>query len=61
MTCRQLILEDAGLIVATMDEQTTDVLLKKVKTFALARSAGVPSPRRTRRRTKTRSATSARR
>jgi D-aspartate ligase len=40
----KLILEDAGLIVATMDEEITDVLLNKVKTFALARSAGVPSP-----------------
>ena len=40
----KLILEDAGMIVATMDEDVTDVLLNKVKTFALARSAGVPSP-----------------
>jgi predicted ATP-grasp superfamily ATP-dependent carboligase len=40
----KLVLEDAGLNVATMDDEVTDALLNKVKTFAQARSAGVPSP-----------------
>jgi D-aspartate ligase len=37
-------LEDAGLIVASDDPEVTETLLNKAKTFALARSAGVPSP-----------------
>jgi predicted ATP-grasp superfamily ATP-dependent carboligase len=37
-------LEDAGLIVASDDAEVTETLLNKAKTFALARSAGVPSP-----------------
>jgi predicted ATP-grasp superfamily ATP-dependent carboligase len=37
-------LEDAGLIVATDDAEVTETLLNKAKTFALARSAGVPGP-----------------
>jgi D-aspartate ligase len=37
-------LEDAGLIVASDDAQVTETLLNKAKTFALARSAGVPGP-----------------
>ncbi len=37
-------LEDAGLIVASDDAEVTETLLNKAKTFALARSAGVPGP-----------------
>ena len=37
-------LEDAGLIVAVDAEEVTEILLNKAKTFALARSAGVPGP-----------------
>jgi D-aspartate ligase len=37
-------LEDAGLVVASDDQEVTETLLNKAKTFALARSAGVPSP-----------------
>jgi D-aspartate ligase len=37
-------LEDAGLIVASDDAEVTETLLNKATTFALARSAGVPSP-----------------
>jgi predicted ATP-grasp superfamily ATP-dependent carboligase len=38
------ILEDAGLIVASDGAEVTETLLNKATTFALARSAGVPSP-----------------
>src|SRR3954454_5024607 len=37
-------LEDAGLIVAIDGAEVTETLLNKAKTFALARSAGVPGP-----------------
>jgi D-aspartate ligase len=37
-------LEDAGLIVASTDPDVAEMLLNKVTTFELARSAGVPSP-----------------
>jgi D-aspartate ligase len=37
-------LEDAGLIVASDAAEVTEILLNKAKTFALARSAGVPGP-----------------
>ena len=37
-------LEDAGLIVASDAAEVTETLLNKATTFALARSAGVPSP-----------------
>jgi D-aspartate ligase len=37
-------LEDAGLIVASDGAEVTETLLNKATTFALARSAGVPSP-----------------
>ena len=37
-------LEDAGLIVASDGAVVTETLLNKATTFALARSAGVPSP-----------------
>ncbi len=37
-------LEDAGLIVAVDNEEVTDVLLNKAKTYDLARSARVPAP-----------------
>jgi D-aspartate ligase len=37
-------LEDAGLIVASDTAEMTEILLNKAKTFALARSAGVPGP-----------------
>src|SRR5215213_10732452 len=37
-------LEDAGLIVASDGSEMTETLLNKATTFALARSAGVPSP-----------------
>src|SRR5215203_4466259 len=37
-------LEDAGLIVASDGSDVTETLLNKATTFALARSAGVPSP-----------------
>jgi D-aspartate ligase len=37
-------LEAAGLIVASDDAEVTETLLNKAKTFALARSAGVPGP-----------------
>jgi|tagenome__1003787_1003787.scaffolds.fasta_scaffold20939257_1 D-aspartate ligase len=37
-------LEDAGLIVASDGAEVTETLLNKAKTFALARSAGVPGP-----------------
>jgi D-aspartate ligase len=37
-------LEDAGLIVAIDDQEVTDVLLNKAKTYDLARSARVPIP-----------------
>jgi glutathione synthase/RimK-type ligase-like ATP-grasp enzyme len=37
-------LEDAGLIVASDGQEVTETLLNKAKTFALARSAGVPGP-----------------
>jgi D-aspartate ligase len=37
-------LEDAGLIVAVDDQEVSETLLNKAKTFALARCAGIPSP-----------------
>jgi len=37
-------LEDAGLIVASDDAEVTETLLNKARTFALARSVGVPGP-----------------
>jgi D-aspartate ligase len=37
-------LEDAGLIVASDEQEVTEILLNKAKTFALARTAGVPVP-----------------
>jgi predicted ATP-grasp superfamily ATP-dependent carboligase len=37
-------LEGAGLIVAVDDQEVTETLLNKARTFALASSAGVPSP-----------------
>jgi D-aspartate ligase len=44
IACHKTTLEDAGLVVASDDQEVTETLLNKAKTFALARSAGVPSP-----------------